>query len=194
MKIAIPKYFSLYNTDLLDSKGKDWTPQGEYYDRLSEIFGKASDCISCGQCESVCPQHLSALRRASARRRFSRHRFGSYGEFRRRCFHRGNVQALRQKQRQSAKSSQMWRNRTMKFAKTQRNCAYTVKLQARGIASSKNVCPRLPLFFMKNAPQSVACLKKYSPRHLLFFHKKCTRNLFFGRIFAVFNVISSFLY
>lgn len=61
MNIAIPKYFSLYNTDLLDSKGKDWTPQGEYYDRLSEIFGKASDCISCGQCESVCPQHLPII-------------------------------------------------------------------------------------------------------------------------------------
>ena len=61
MKIAIPKYFSLYNTDLLDSKGKDWTPQGEYYDRLSEIFGKASDCIGCGQCEGVCPQHLPII-------------------------------------------------------------------------------------------------------------------------------------
>lgn len=61
MKIAIPKYFSLYNSDLLESKDKDWTPQGEYYDRLTTIFGKASECIGCGQCEGVCPQHLPII-------------------------------------------------------------------------------------------------------------------------------------
>lgn len=61
MKIAIPKYFSLYNTDLLEIKDKDWTPQGEYYDRLTAIFGKASDCVECGQCEEICPQHLHII-------------------------------------------------------------------------------------------------------------------------------------
>ena len=50
-KIAIPKYFSLYNADLQEVKEKGWTPQGEYYDRLTHIFGKASDCVACGQCE-----------------------------------------------------------------------------------------------------------------------------------------------
>lgn len=61
MHIAIPKYFSLYNADLQEIKGKDWTPQGEYYDRLTINYGKASDCIGCGQCESVCPQHLEII-------------------------------------------------------------------------------------------------------------------------------------
>ena len=59
--IAIPKYFSLYNADKQEAEGKGWTPQGEYYDRLTNNFGKASDCIACGQCERVCPQHLPII-------------------------------------------------------------------------------------------------------------------------------------
>lgn len=61
MKIAIPKYFSLYNADLQEIKEKGWTPQGEYYDRLTSSFGKASACVACGQCEGVCPQHLPII-------------------------------------------------------------------------------------------------------------------------------------
>ena len=61
MSIAIPKYFSLYNADLQEAKEKGWTPQGEYYDRLTQSFGKASDCVQCGQCEGVCPQHLPII-------------------------------------------------------------------------------------------------------------------------------------
>lgn len=60
-KIAIPKYFSLYNADLQEVKEKGWTPQGEYYDRLTHTFGKASDCVACGQCERACPQHLPII-------------------------------------------------------------------------------------------------------------------------------------
>ena len=56
-----PKYFSLYNADKQESKDKGWTPQGEYYDRLTLNFGKASECIECGQCEGVCPQHLPII-------------------------------------------------------------------------------------------------------------------------------------
>lgn len=57
-KIAIPKYFSLYNTDMQEMEGKAWTPQGFYYNNLTLQFGKASNCIQCGQCEKMCPQHL----------------------------------------------------------------------------------------------------------------------------------------
>lgn len=59
--IAIPKYFSLYNVDKQEMEGKAWTPQEEYYDRLTKIFGKASECVGCGQCEEVCPQHLPII-------------------------------------------------------------------------------------------------------------------------------------
>ncbi|MEG0276672.1 MAG: aldo/keto reductase [Coprobacillus sp.] len=61
MKIAIPKYFSLYNADKQEVAEKGWTPQGEYYERLTHTFAKASECIGCGQCEAVCPQHLSII-------------------------------------------------------------------------------------------------------------------------------------
>ena len=61
MKIAIPKYFSLYNADKQEIKEKGWTPQGEYYNRLTQVFGKASACVACGQCEHVCPQHLPII-------------------------------------------------------------------------------------------------------------------------------------
>lgn len=61
-KIAIPKYFSLYNADMQEAKDKQWTPQGEYYDRLTHNFGKASDCVACGQCERACPQHLPIIK------------------------------------------------------------------------------------------------------------------------------------
>ena len=61
MKIAIPKYFSLYNADKQEIKEKGWTPQGEYYANLTKTFGKASECIGCGQCEGVCPQHLPII-------------------------------------------------------------------------------------------------------------------------------------
>lgn len=60
--IPIPKYFSLYNADLQELESKGWRPQTEYYDRLTQKFGKAGDCIACGQCEGVCPQHLPIIR------------------------------------------------------------------------------------------------------------------------------------
>ena len=61
MRIAIPRYFSLYNADMQEIKEKGWTPQGEYYANLTKTFGKASECIGCGQCEAVCPQHLPII-------------------------------------------------------------------------------------------------------------------------------------
>ena len=53
--------FSLYNADLQEVEEKGWTPQGEYYNNLTKTFGKASECIGCGQCENVCPQHLPII-------------------------------------------------------------------------------------------------------------------------------------
>ena len=61
MNIAIPKYFSLYKADKQEIKTKSWMPQQEYYSRLTGTFGKASDCVACGQCEDVCPQHLPVI-------------------------------------------------------------------------------------------------------------------------------------
>ena len=60
-RIPIPKYFALYNADKQEAPEKGWTPQGSYYYRLTKTFGKASDCIGCGQCEGVCPQHLPII-------------------------------------------------------------------------------------------------------------------------------------
>ena len=62
MHIAIPRYFSLYN-DIKreDMAQKGWTVTYSYYDWLTEKFGRARDCVQCGQCEGVCPQHLPII-------------------------------------------------------------------------------------------------------------------------------------
>ena len=59
MNIAIPQYFSLYNEDMReDLAEKGWTINFTNYELVAAKKGKASDCIGCQQCESVCPQHL----------------------------------------------------------------------------------------------------------------------------------------
>ena len=61
-KIAIPQYFSIYNEDMRENLAeKGWTINFTNYENLAAKFGKASDCIECGQCESVCPQHLTII-------------------------------------------------------------------------------------------------------------------------------------
>lgn len=50
--IAIPLYFKLYNQA---ENGEDVTQK---YTALQPKYGKASDCIVCGACEKICPQHL----------------------------------------------------------------------------------------------------------------------------------------
>jgi len=62
MHIAIPQYFSLYNEDMREKlEEKGWTINFTNYEILNGKFGKASDCIACGQCEGVCPQHLPII-------------------------------------------------------------------------------------------------------------------------------------
>lgn len=56
--IPIPKYFSLYNAEMQKTRDKDWISHRGYYRNLTKTFGKASDCVSCRQCERICPQHL----------------------------------------------------------------------------------------------------------------------------------------
>jgi len=64
MNIAIPRYFSLYNNDKQERKidPNRWNPQRGIYNNLTNTFGKASDCIECGQCEGICPQKLPIIK------------------------------------------------------------------------------------------------------------------------------------
>lgn len=63
-KIAIPQYFSLYNEDMRENLAeKGWTANFTQYEILTGKFGKAKDCVECGQCESVCPQHLPIMKK-----------------------------------------------------------------------------------------------------------------------------------
>ena len=58
MGIAIPDVFKALNTIRLygeEDRAKN------YYKKLLETSGKAEDCVQCGQCESVCPQHLPII-------------------------------------------------------------------------------------------------------------------------------------
>ncbi|MCR5144128.1 MAG: aldo/keto reductase [Lachnospiraceae bacterium] len=52
--IQIPELFACYNDKKMF---KDWN-QNMYYGLMTKDHGKASDCIGCGKCEQVCPQHL----------------------------------------------------------------------------------------------------------------------------------------
>ena len=52
----------LYNEDMReDLEEKGWTINFTNYGTLTQKFGKASDCVACGQCEEVCPQHLPVI-------------------------------------------------------------------------------------------------------------------------------------
>ncbi len=53
--IPIPDYFSLYNNA---KKFDNFINSNTYYNNIATDHGKASDCIKCGNCEEVCPQHL----------------------------------------------------------------------------------------------------------------------------------------
>jgi len=57
-QIAIPEYFSLFNSLKRFNKRKGFAIEGAYYMTLSANHGKASECIQCRKCEKICPQHI----------------------------------------------------------------------------------------------------------------------------------------
>lgn len=59
-QIAIPQYFGLMN--VVKQLGMSQFPNSRlYYNLLTNTHGKASGCLQCGQCESMCPQHLPII-------------------------------------------------------------------------------------------------------------------------------------
>ena len=54
MEIKIPNLFSTYNSKKLFDKVNPWAT----FENITKDSGKPSDCIECGMCEAVCPQHL----------------------------------------------------------------------------------------------------------------------------------------
>ena len=59
MKINIPKIFSILN--MVQQFGNANFPT-MHYQRSTHVYGKASDCISCGACERHCPQHIKIIK------------------------------------------------------------------------------------------------------------------------------------
>lgn len=53
--ISIPDLFSCLNTKNIHH---DWNADYYYNEVYTKRGGKASDCIECGKCEKICPQHL----------------------------------------------------------------------------------------------------------------------------------------
>ena len=58
--IAIPEYFSLYNS-IMQATGS-YSSQVVYYNNIALSHGKAGECIGCKQCETACPQHLPVIK------------------------------------------------------------------------------------------------------------------------------------
>ncbi len=56
--VAIPDVFQLYNDAFIFNNLKDSKAE---YKFLIDQKSDASQCVECGQCESVCPQHLSII-------------------------------------------------------------------------------------------------------------------------------------
>lgn len=55
MEIKIPSFFSCYNSKVLFDMNNPWET---YESIIGHGSGKPGDCIECGMCEAVCPQHL----------------------------------------------------------------------------------------------------------------------------------------
>lgn len=60
MQIPIPEIFSARNKQLIWEQAE--AGQNDY-NRVTKDRGLASACVQCGQCESVCPQHIDIINR-----------------------------------------------------------------------------------------------------------------------------------
>ena len=68
MGISIPDVFRAVNTMKLYNE--EFRPKAFYNGLIGQGKGRAGDCVACGQCEGVCPQHLpiiELLKQASER-------------------------------------------------------------------------------------------------------------------------------
>lgn len=54
-QIAIPDIFTVMNARQIH---QDRNAEREYRDVHTSLGHRASDCIKCGKCEEICPQHL----------------------------------------------------------------------------------------------------------------------------------------
>lgn len=59
MHISIPDVFKAVNTMKLYNE--EFRPKNFYMGVITQGSGRAGDCIACGQCEGVCPQHLPII-------------------------------------------------------------------------------------------------------------------------------------
>ena len=59
MNISIPDVFRAVNT--MNLYGDVFRPKAFYGGVIGQGHGRAADCIGCGQCEGVCPQHLPII-------------------------------------------------------------------------------------------------------------------------------------
>ena len=59
MNIAIPDVFRAVNTMKLYHE--EFRPRTFYKGLVGQGHGRAADCVACGQCEGVCPQHLPII-------------------------------------------------------------------------------------------------------------------------------------
>ena len=59
MNISIPDVFRAVNT--MNLYGDVFRPKAFYGGVIGQGHGRASECIACGQCEGVCPQHLPVI-------------------------------------------------------------------------------------------------------------------------------------
>ncbi|MBR5731446.1 MAG: aldo/keto reductase, partial [Firmicutes bacterium] len=58
MQIPIPEIFRISNDNILSRRAPG---ARKAYAKATEGRGKASDCVSCGQCEGACPQQLPII-------------------------------------------------------------------------------------------------------------------------------------